>query len=177
MKLIYLLSILGLALAKEDESADEGVKPLNKLGIEVTYSVPQEECDYRTDEGDNISVHYTGTLLNGGKKFDSSLDRGEPLDFPLGKGAVIEGWDLGLRNMCVGEKRILKIPSWMAYGETGFGSLIPPNSDLEFSVELMDIKRKDGSGSKAKGKAKGKGKGKAKAKKEEDADAGGNEEL
>ena len=87
---------------------------------------------------DHVSVHYTGTLMDG-TKFDSSHDRGQPLEFPLGVGYVIKGWDEGVQGMKVGGKRVLTIPSSMAYGEHGAGASIPPHSDLKFEVELMAV--------------------------------------
>ena len=89
-------------------------------------------------KGDNVQVHYTGWLTNG-KKFDSSLDRGEPLPFQVGRGQVIQGWDEGIEGMNVGGKRQLQIPSKLAYGERGAGAAIPPNADLIFDVELVKI--------------------------------------
>lgn len=85
-------------------------------------------------------MHYTGTLKSSGKKFDSSLDRNQPFDFTLGVGQVIKGWDEGIVGMCVGEKRKLIIPSEMGYGSRGAGADIPPNADLVFEVELLEIK-------------------------------------
>jgi len=88
--------------------------------------------------GDTISVHYTGTFLDG-KKFDSSLDRGTPFEFTLGGGQVIQGWDQGLVGMKVGEQRKLTIPYQLGYGENGYGS-IPAKATLIFEVELLAIK-------------------------------------
>lgn len=88
-------------------------------------------------------VHYTGWLNNGGKpgkKFDSSVDRNQPFEFPLGAGRVIKGWDEGVAGMKVGGKRWLYIPSKLGYGARGAGGVIPPNANLIFEVELLDVK-------------------------------------
>jgi len=89
--------------------------------------------------GDQLTMHYTGTLAESGTKFDSSLDRGEPFCFQIGVGQVIRGWDVGVMKMSLGEKAILKIPSEMGYGATGAGGVIPPGADLVFEVELLKI--------------------------------------
>jgi FKBP-type peptidyl-prolyl cis-trans isomerase len=88
--------------------------------------------------GDSVSVHYTGTLLNG-KKFDSSLDRKQPFDFTVGKSQVIKGWDQGVVGMQVGGKRKLTIPAPLAYGSQEKPG-IPANSALVFEIELLSIK-------------------------------------
>ncbi len=90
--------------------------------------------------GDTVSVHYTGTLDNG-TKFDSSYDRGVPFSFVLGAGQVIEGWDRGVAGMKVGGKRTLSIPPELGYGDRAV-SVIPANSTLHFTVELLDVKKK-----------------------------------
>ena len=89
--------------------------------------------------GKTASVHYTGWLENG-KKFDSSVDRGQPFSFPLGAGRVIKGWDEGVQGMKVGGKRKLTIPSELGYGSRGAGGVIPPNATLIFDVELLGLR-------------------------------------
>jgi FKBP-type peptidyl-prolyl cis-trans isomerase len=89
--------------------------------------------------GQSVKVHYTGKLLNG-KKFDSSVDRGQPFEFSIGKGQVIKGWDEGIAMLNRGAKGFLIIPSALGYGANGAGSDIPPYSPLEFEVEMIDFK-------------------------------------
>lgn len=89
-------------------------------------------------KGKTVSVHYTGWLTDG-KKFDSSLDRGQPFQFPLGGGRVIPGWEQGVEGMKVGGKRKLTIPPDLGYGASGAGGVIPPNATLVFEVELLSV--------------------------------------
>lgn len=89
--------------------------------------------------GKTANVHYTG-WLESGKKFDSSVDRGQPFSFPLGAGRVIKGWDEGVQGMKVGGKRKLTIPSDLGYGSRGAGGVIPPNATLIFDVELLGVR-------------------------------------
>ena len=113
-------------------------------GKEVTTSSGLQYIDLKVgtgataQAGQTVSGHYTGWLENG-KKFDSSVDRGQPFSFPLGAGRVIKGWDEGVQGMKVGGKRKLIIPSNLGYGARGAGGVIPPNATLIFEVELLGV--------------------------------------
>ena len=113
-------------------------------GKEVTTSSGLQYLDLKVgtgataQAGQTVTVHYTGWLENG-KKFDSSVDRGQPFSFPLGAGRVIKGWDEGVQGMKVGGKRKLIVPSNLGYGARGAGGVIPPNATLIFEVELLGV--------------------------------------
>lgn len=112
----------------------ESMTTASGLGIEVV----QEGSGARAENGQLVTVHYTGTLEDG-TVFDSSVTRGVPFEFVLGTGAVIAGWDEGVLGMTVGEKRRLTIPSDLAYGEQGYPGVIPGGATLIFSVELLAV--------------------------------------
>lgn len=105
----------------------------------LVYQITREGHGKAAGQGDQVSIHYTGTLENG-VKFDSSLDRGASFTFTLGSGCVIQGWEEGILGMTVGERRTLIIPASLAYGSSGLSGIIPPNATLYFDVELMEIK-------------------------------------
>ncbi|XP_052674703.1 uncharacterized protein LOC128156570 isoform X1 [Crassostrea angulata] len=114
-------------------ASDEG-----ELKIDVLKTVEDDKCTRKSKRLDMLSMHYVGTLEDG-TKFDSSADHGQPFSFQLGIGQVIKGWDQGLLDMCIGEKRKLTIPSHLGYGDQGAGEKIPPKATLIFEVELLDV--------------------------------------
>ncbi|MCB0352033.1 MAG: FKBP-type peptidyl-prolyl cis-trans isomerase [Bdellovibrionales bacterium] len=114
--------------------------------VETTSGLKYEDVQVgsgaEAKAGQLTSVHYTGWLNEDGqkgKKFDSSKDRGQPFQFPLGAGRVIKGWDEGVQGMKVGGKRVLYIPAELGYGARGAGAAIPPNASLIFEVELLGV--------------------------------------
>ncbi len=110
-------------------------------GLQIVDTKPGTGASPRA--GQTCVMHYTGWLYeNGakGKKFDSSVDRGQPFEFPIGVGRVIKGWDEGVASMKVGGKRTLIIPADLGYGARGAGGVIPPNATLLFEVELLGVK-------------------------------------
>lgn len=115
-------------------------------GLQYEIIKPAEANAKKPKVGDIVVVHYTGWLAdaNGNplkdQKFDSSVDRNQPFEFPIGRGHVIKGWDEGVIDMQTGEKRLLIIPAPLAYGNRSMGPKIPANSTLVFEVELIDIK-------------------------------------
>jgi len=104
----------------------------------LTYIITQPGAGARLKAGDTVTVHYTGLLTNG-VKFDSSLDRNEPISFPLGAGKVIKGWDEGLQKLRIGDRATFFIPPELGYGARGAGSVIPPNATLIFIVEVIGV--------------------------------------
>lgn len=106
----------------------------------LTYIVTQNGTGAQLKAGDTVKVHYTGLFTNG-VKFDSSLDRGDPIEFPLGRGRVIKGWDEGIQKLRVGDRAMLYIPPALAYGTKGAGNgAIPPDSTLIFIVEVVGVR-------------------------------------
>jgi len=136
--LVCSISLLLAALHCGLSFADKEVK---KLQIGVKKRIAPELCKIKSRKGDSLSMHYTGKLVDG-TEFDSSIPRGQPLDFTLGAGQVIKGWDQGLLGMCEGEKRKLSIPADLGYGDRGSPPKIPGGATLIFEVELLTIKRK-----------------------------------
>jgi FKBP-type peptidyl-prolyl cis-trans isomerase FklB len=122
----------------EENAKKEGVK-VTESGLQ--YKVVKEGTGVMPKATDKVKTHYTGTLI-GGKKFDSSVDRGEPAEFPVN--GVIKGWTEALQKMKVGSKWTLYIPSELAYGENGAGPDIGPNAVLIFDIELLEIVKGDG---------------------------------
>jgi FKBP-type peptidyl-prolyl cis-trans isomerase len=111
-----------------------------KTASGLIFLVTKHGAGPQAKAGDTVSVHYTGTLTDG-TKFDSSRDRGEPIEFPLGRGRVIKGWDEGIARMRVGDRAVLVIPPVIGYGSRGAGGgAIPPDATLIFIVELVDVK-------------------------------------
>eukprot|EP00483_Globobulimina_turgida_P003854 UN03862 len=136
LSMLMLLITLSFADVREDLASDAD------LIIDVTKKIPDDECKIKSQKGDQLSMHYTGMLYKDGSKFDSSVDRNQPFEFQLGQGRVIKGWDQGLLDMCIGEKRTLTIPSDLGYGSRGAGGKIPGGATLVFETELLDIKNR-----------------------------------
>jgi FKBP-type peptidyl-prolyl cis-trans isomerase len=105
----------------------------------LTYVVTKHGTGRKPLAGETVVVHYTGTLTDG-TKFDSSHDRNDPIEFPLGMGRVIKGWDEGISLLSVGDRAVLVIPPDLGYGAKGAGGVIPPDATLVFVVELVDVK-------------------------------------
>jgi peptidylprolyl isomerase len=138
--LTTMLGGVAAAIAKS-ASAQTGKAMTTASGLQIIDI--KEGTGASPKPGQTCVMHYTGWLYeNGqkGKKFDSSVDRNEPFDFPIGAGRVIKGWDEGVATMKVGGKRTLIIPPALGYGARGAGGVIPPNATLMFDVELLAVK-------------------------------------
>ncbi len=135
-----LIASLAILLGAQIAVADS--KPMTTASG-LKYEDSKAGAGTEAIKGKTAVVHYTGWLDEKGakgKKFDSSVDSGQPFSFPLGAGMVIKGWDEGVAGMKVGGKRTLHIPAQLAYGEMGAPPVIPPNAPLIFDVELLDVK-------------------------------------
>ena len=129
--------------AAERDAAEAKMEQLaagfDKTESGLRYKMIQKGNGKKAENGKTVSVHYTGQLEDG-KVFDSSIPRKKPIEFPLGQGNVIEGWDEGIALLQVGDKARFVIPAHLGYGSRGAGGAIPPNATLIFDVELMDVK-------------------------------------
>lgn len=149
MKSFLRASIAALALVlstsshAQEKKMDNAQVTETKTPSGLRYRDEKIGSGAKAEKGKTVVVHYTGWLDEGGKpgkKFDSSRDRNEPFDFPLGMGRVIAGWDEGVAGMAIGGRRTLIIPSELGYGGRGAGNVIPPNATLIFDVELLEVK-------------------------------------
>ncbi|MFT7119434.1 MAG: peptidyl-prolyl cis-trans isomerase A (cyclophilin A) [Nonlabens sp.] len=127
------------ARKQADQEIDEIAMGFDKTESGLRYKIINQGDGVQAEKGKTVSVHYKGMLPNG-KVFDSSYDRKQPIDFALGMGQVIAGWDEGIQLLKVGDKARLVVPSDMAYGSAGAGGIIPPNATLVFDVELVAVK-------------------------------------
>ncbi len=125
--------------AAEEAKMEQLAAGFDKTESGLRYKMIQKGEGKKAENGKIVSVHYTGQLEDG-KVFDSSIPRKKPIEFPLGQGNVIEGWDEGIALLQVGDKARFVIPSYLGYGSRGAGGAIPPNATLIFDVELMEVK-------------------------------------
>ncbi len=125
--------------AKAEAQMEELAAGFDKTDSGLRYKMIQKGSGIKAEKGKTVSVHYEGSLTNG-QIFDSSFKRNQPIDFQLGVGQVIPGWDEGIGLLQVGDKARFVIPSHLAYGSAGAGGVIPPDATLIFDVELMDVR-------------------------------------
>ncbi len=127
------------ARKKAEELLEELAAGFEKTESGLRYKVIQKGDGAKAEKGKTVSVHYKGSLTDG-TVFDSSYKRNQPIDFPLGMGQVISGWDEGIALLQVGDKARFVIPPYLGYGDRGAGGVIPPNATLIFDVELVEVK-------------------------------------
>lgn len=135
---LLCIAIVGMVQVRPAHAVDVPKETIVTTPSGLKYVEIQVGTGAIPKTGQKVTVHYTGTLENG-KKFDSSLDRGQPFQFQIGIGQVIKGWDEGLSTMKVGGKRKLIIPPDLGYGSRGAGGVIPGNATLIFTVELLGV--------------------------------------
>ena len=147
LTLIAAVTLAAFTACSEDLEDEGQLPPMADSGIsalQIQDVTPGTGAEARKDQ--TVRVHYSGWLYDAtkpdkrGNKFDSSKDRNEPFEFPLGRGEVIRGWDEGVAGMKVGGTRVLTIPAALAYGARGAGGIIPPNATLVFEIELLDVR-------------------------------------
>lgn len=138
--LALVVGLAGAALAADGGPTKVDQKDVKTTPSGLKYAILKAGDGAEAKKGQKVRVHYTGWLEDGGKKFDSSVDRDEPFEFTLGVGQVIKGWDEGVAGMKTGEKRQLVIPAKLGYGDRGAGGVIPPGATLIFDVELLGVK-------------------------------------
>lgn len=136
---LVLLMLIGCQPSLRTYPGEQTTMEKKSLPSGLSYIEMKEGTGDQARSGQEVTVHYTGYLTNG-KKFDSSVDRGKPFSFTLGTGQVIKGWDQGVEGMKVGGKRKLMIPPDLGYGSRGAGGVIPPNAELVFDVELLNVR-------------------------------------
>ena len=137
--LLAALLALGMLTTTQTQGATMSEAKTTTTASGLKYEDVKQGTGEAATSGKMVSVHYTGWLTDG-KKFDSSKDRGQPFEFPLGGGRVIRGWDEGVQGMKVGGVRKLTIPANLGYGSRGAGGVIPPDATLVFEVELLGVR-------------------------------------